>query len=88
MTKLVEIALMTEYLFSLYFIELEIRWFYNFNYFSLLISSLQAANSLFKNVMTFFKLALILFFGLNIIAPIVVYVWPNIMSHMIFETFS
>ena len=36
----------------------------------------------------FIKLALFLFITINILGPVVVYVWPNIMSHMIFETFS
>jgi hypothetical protein len=41
-----------------------------------------------NRVVKFLKLLFIAIIVLNILAPIVVYAWPGIMGHMIFQTFS
>lgn len=40
-----------------------------------------------KKLFLILKCALFLIIVVNVLGPIVVFVWPNIMSHMIFETF-
>lgn len=46
----------------------------------------------YENIFKYFKIVIMSFVGLiivlNILAPIVIYSWPNIMSHMIFQNFS
>jgi abhydrolase domain-containing protein 12 len=42
---------------------------------------------LHKKLFLMLKCALLLLVVVNVLGPIVVFVWPNIMSHMIFETF-
>ena len=42
----------------------------------------------YNKAVLFFKILLFAFIGLNILAPIVIYAWPNLMAHMIFQTFS
>ena len=46
------------------------------------------ATSLSSRIKLFIKILAIAFVVINALAPIVIYSWPNIMSHMIFQQFS
>lgn len=48
---------------------------------------IKKSNQTLSKLFLLIKLAVFLLITVNVLGPIVVYVWPNIMAHMIFETF-
>lgn len=45
-------------------------------------------NLIFKNIKITLKYSLLMYVSLHFLIPIVLYAWPNIMNHMIFQSFS